>query len=61
MKGFRIDLKTILSLAMPNQCSNYQKVNIKLVIGVIISGQNPQTFMIPIIQYSSTVYRDYGG
>ena len=49
MEGFRIDLKTFLGLAMPNQLmlSNCQKVNIKLVLG----HQNPLTFMIPIIQY----------
>ena len=33
-----------------------QKVNIKLVFEVIILGQNPQTFMIPI--YSTTVLYD---
>ena len=31
MEGFRIDLKTFLGLAMPNQYC--QKVNIKLVLG----------------------------
>ena len=48
MERFRIDLKTFLGLAKPNQYSQSVKVNIKLVFGVIILGQNPQTFMIPI-------------
>jgi len=46
MEGFRIDLKKFLGLAKPNQSW----------FGVIILGQNPQTFMIPI--YSTTVLYD---
>jgi len=33
MEGFKIDLKTFLGLAKPNQCSQSVKVNIKLVLG----------------------------
>ena len=47
MEGSRIDLKTFLGLAKPNQSAGFW---------VIISGQNPQTFMIPI--YSTTVLYD---
>ena len=57
MEGFRIDLKTFLSLAKPNH--NTLKVSeskYQAGFGVIISGQNPQTFMIPI--YSITVLYD---
>ena len=49
MKWFRIDLKTFLGLAMPNQCpkklsdSKYQAG-----FGVIMWGQNLLTLMIPI-------------
>ena len=50
MEGFRIDLKTFLGLAMPNQYSNCQKVN---GFGIIVWGQNPLIFIIPI--YSTTV------
>ena len=52
MEGFRIDLKTFLGLAMPNQYS-CQRVNIKLAFWV---RQNLRTFMIPI--YSNTVLYD---
>ena len=56
MEGFRIDLKTFLGMAKPNQY--FQSVESKYQAGfeVIISGQNPQTFMIPI--YSTTVLYD---
>jgi len=51
MERFRIDLKTFLSLAMPNQyCQN---VNVKLVLEL---GQNPLTFMVSI--YRTTVQYD---
>ena len=44
-EGFKIDLKTFLGLAKPNQ---YSQSEYQAGFGVIISGQNPQTFMIPI-------------
>ena len=43
MEGFRIDLKTFLGLAMPNQCSESKY---QAGFGVIIWGQNTLTFMI---------------
>ena len=55
MEGFRIDLKTFLGLAITNTPkvleSKYQAG-----FGMIILGQNPLTFMIPI--YSTTVLYD---
>ena len=50
MEGFRIDLKTFLGLTNTPKLleSKYQTG-----FGVIIWGQNPLTFMIPI--YSTTV------
>ena len=50
MEWFRIDLKTFLGLAMPNQIRTPKVSESKYQagFGVIISGQNPQTFMIPI-------------
>ena len=56
MKGFRIDLKTFLGLAMPNQYSQTVRSKYQAGFGVIILGQNPLTFMIPI--YSTTVLYD---
>ena len=56
MEGFRIDLKTFLGLAMPNQYSQISESKYQAGFGVMISGQNPQTFMIPI--YSTTVLYD---
>ena len=55
MEGSRIDLKKFLGLAKPNQCSQLKvsKSKYQAGFGVIISGQNPQTFLIPI--YSTTV------
>ena len=53
MEGFRIDLKTFLGLAKPNQ---YSESIYQAGFGVIILGLNPQTFMIPI--YSTTVLYD---
>ena len=50
MQWFRVDLKTFLGLAMPNPKLSESKY--QAGFGVIISGQNPQTFMIPI--YSTT-------
>ena len=52
-EGFRIDLKTFLGLALPNQCSQLSESKYQAGFGVIILGQNPLTFMIPI--YSTTV------
>jgi len=48
MEGFRTDLKTFLGLAKPNQYSQASESKYQAGFGVIISGQNPQTFMIPI-------------
>jgi len=56
MERFRIDLKTNLGLAMPNQYSVTVKNKYQAGFGVIIWGQNPLTFMIPI--YSITVLYD---
>ena len=56
MEGSRIDLKTFLGLAKPNQYSQSARKQISSWFGVIILGQNPQTFMIPI--YSTTVLYD---
>jgi len=56
MEGFGIDLKTFLGLAMLNQYSQSVKSKYQAGFGVIISGQTPQTFMIPI--YSTTVLYD---
>ena len=53
MEGSRIDLKTFLGLTNTPKVpeSKYQAG-----FGMIISGQNPQTFIIPI--YSTTVLYD---
>ena len=51
MEGFRIDLKTFLDLAMPNQYSQTVRSKYQAGFGVIISGQNPLTFMIPWLYY----------
>ena len=48
MEGFRIDPKTFLGLAMPNQYSQVSESEYQAGFGVIISGQNPQTFMMPL-------------
>jgi len=56
MEGFRIDLKTFLGLAMPNQYSKLSESKYQAGFGVIILGQNPLTFMIRI--YSTTVLYD---
>ena len=56
MEGFRIDLKTFLGLVKPNQCFQMSESKYQAGFGVIISGQNPQTFMIYI--YSTTVLYD---
>ena len=57
MEGFRIDLKTFLAFWL--SITNAPKVSeskYQAGFGVIISGQNPQTFMIPI--YSTAVLYD---
>jgi len=56
MEGSRIDLKTFLGFAKPNQYSQSARKQVFSCFGVIILGQNPQTFMIPI--YSTTVLYD---
>ena len=49
MEGFRIDLKTFLGMLKPNQYySTGSESKYQAGFRVIISGQNPQTFMIPI-------------
>ena len=48
MEGFRIDLKTFLGLAKPNQHSQSVRKQISSWFWGDNSGQNPQTFMIPI-------------
>ena len=52
MEGFRIDLKTFLSLAMPNQYSQVSESKYQAGFGVIILGQNPQTLYI-VLPYPS--------
>jgi len=59
MQQFRVDLKTSLGLAMPNQCCHAVT---KSILGWFvggISGKKFQTLMIPI--YSATVLYDYCG
>ena len=56
MKGSRIDLKTFLGLAKPNQYSQSVRKQISSWFWGDNFGQNPQTFMIPI--YSTTVLYD---
>ena len=53
MEGFSIDLKTYLGLANTPKVSESKY---QAGFGVMISGQNLQTFMIPI--YSTTVLYD---
>ena len=56
MQWFRVDLKTFLGLAMPNQYfQTVRKQTSSWFLGDNL-GQNPQTFMIPI--YSTTVLYD---
>jgi len=56
MEGFRIDLKTFLGLARLTNTPKVSESKYQAGFGVIISGQNPQTFMIPIIKVLSLVY-----
>ena len=53
MEGFRINLKTYLGLAMPNQYSQLSESKYQAGFWMIILGQNPLTFIIPI--YSTVV------
>jgi len=53
MEGFRIDLKTFLGLTNAPKVSESKY---QAGFWVIILGQNPQTFMIPV--YSTTVLYD---
>ena len=54
MQRFRVDLKTFLGLAMPNQCSE-SKYLADFLVGFL--GKKPQTLtLIPI--YSTTVLYD---
>jgi len=55
MEGFRIDLKAFLGLANTLKVS---KSKYQAGFGVIISGQNPQTFISPIPVYSTTILYD---
>ena len=52
MEGFSIDLKTFSLTNTPKVSESKYQAG----FGVIILGQNPQTFMIPI--YSTTVLYD---
>jgi len=54
MQQFRVDLKTFLGLAMPNQYSQTAKSKYQAGFGEIILGQNPRTFMIPT--YRTVLY-----
>ena len=56
MQRFRVDLKTFLGLAMPNQCCH---VVTKLILGWFVGGilgKKPQTSII--FMYSTTVLYD---
>ena len=58
MQRFRVDLKTFLGLALPNQCCH---AITKLILGWFVGwifGQKPQTLMIPIRIYSIAVLYD---
>ena len=56
MQGFRVDLKTFLGLARPNQYCQYCHAVTKLILGWFVGGKKSQTLMIPI--YSTTVLYD---
>ena len=57
MQRFRVDLKTSLDLAMPNQCSQTVRKQIPSWFWGDNFGPKSQTFMIPI--YSTAVLYDY--
>ena len=56
MERFRIDLKTFWTWLCLINAPKVSESKYQTGFGVIISGQNPQTFMIPI--YSTTVLYD---
>ena len=56
MEGFRIDLKTFWAWLCLTNAPKVSESKYQAGFGVIISGKNPQTFMIPI--YSTTVLYD---
>jgi len=49
MEGFRINLKTFLSLAMPNQCSQIVRNKYQAGFGMINLGHNPLTLHDPYL------------
>ena len=52
MEGFRIDLKTFLGLAMPNQyCLTLKMYRYQVGFGVISLDQNPQTLNLVLPYY----------
>jgi len=60
MEGFRIDLKTFLGLAICiTNAPKLSESKYQAGFGVIIWGQNPLVFTIPI--YSTTVLYDMHG
>ena len=58
MEGFRIDLKTFLGWLSLTNTPKVSESKYQAGFGVIILGQNPQTFMIPIYTCSTTVLYD---
>ena len=56
MEGFRIDLKTFWAWLCLTNAPKLSESKHQADFGVIIWGQNPQAFMIPI--YSTTVLYD---
>ena len=55
---FRIDLRHFWAWLSPTNTPKVSESKYQAGFGVMISGQNPQTFMIPI--YSTTVLYDIG-
>ena len=53
MQRFRVDLKTFLGLAMPNQCCHAVKKKCLADLLVEYFGKKPQTLTIPI--YSTSI------
>jgi len=51
MQWFRVDLKTFLGLAMPNQCSQTVRKQYQAGFGEIILGQNLHTFVIRVLPH----------
>ena len=56
MQRFRVDLKTFLGLAMPNNAAMLSKSKYLADFLVEFLGKKPQTLLIPI--YSTTVLYD---